>query len=96
MSRERSLLAAVAELQAQLRGALSDLAHDERNRMSHIDPTADPVASRRQTLLEERDVALRAQARAGDDADARKAADAALAKIEKAIAAEYSAEASAK
>lgn len=93
MSRERSLLAAVAELQAQLRGALSDLAHDERKRMSNIDPTADPVASRRQTQLEERDGWLRAVARAGDDADAKKAAEAGLAKVEKAIAAEYAAEA---
>ncbi len=61
--------------------------------MSNIDPTADPVASQRQTLLEERDGWLRAQARAGDDADARKTADAALAKVEKAIAATYTAEA---
>lgn len=61
--------------------------------MSHIDPTADPVASRRQTLLEERDGWIRAQARAGDDADAKKAADAGLAKVEKSIAAEYAAEA---
>jgi hypothetical protein len=57
--------------------------------MSNIDPSADPVASRRQTLLEGRDAALRAVARAGDDGDAKKAADAELAKIEKAIAAEY-------
>lgn len=83
----------MAELQHLLRGALSDLAHDERTLMSNIDPTADPVASRRQTLLEERDGWLRALARAGDDADARKAADAGLAKVEKAIAAEYAAEA---
>ena len=57
--------------------------------MSHIDPTADPVASARQTLLEERDGWLRAQARAGDDPDAKKAADAGLAKVEKALAATY-------
>ena len=92
-----SLWAAVAELQSLLRGALSDLAEYERTDiMSNIDPTADPVASRRQTLLEERDAWLRAQARAGDDADARKTADAGLAKVEKAIAAEYAAEAPAK
>ncbi len=93
MSRERSLAAAVAELQAQLRGALSDLALNERTPMAHIDPNADPDASRRQTLLEERDGWLRAVAQAGDDADAKKAADAGLAKVEKAIAAEYAAEA---
>lgn len=87
-----SLAAAVAELQSQLRGALSDLAHYERKRMSHIDPTADPVASRRQTLLEERDAWLRAVAHAGDDPDAKKTADAGLAKLEKAIAAEYAAD----
>ena len=61
--------------------------------MSNIDPTADPVASRRQTLLEERDGWLRAVARAGDGAGAEKAGDAGLAKVEKAIAAEFAAEA---
>jgi len=88
-------VAAVAELHALLRGALSDLAHYERPTMSHIDPTADPVASQRQTLLEERDGWLRAVARAGDDADAKKSADAGLAKVAAALAATYADEAKA-